>query len=72
MQGQIDSLNSTLQASVNGLQGQYNSERNQTNTIIDVLYVLTTLTVVLVATTIYLAMRKPRKETISEKEKQPQ
>jgi len=63
LQAQLDSMNSTLQASINGLQDQYNSQRNQTNTIIDVLYALTALTVVLVATTIYLAIRKPRKET---------
>jgi prefoldin subunit 5 len=72
LQGQLGSMNSTLQASINGLQGQYNSQRNQTNTIIDVLYVLTALTVVLLATTIYLAMRKPRKETRTEKETEAQ
>jgi len=72
LQGQLVSMNSTLQASIKELQGQYNSQRNQTNNIIDVLYVLTALAVVLVATTIYLAMRKPRKETRSEKEKQAQ
>jgi methyl-accepting chemotaxis protein len=63
LQGQLGSMNSTLQASINRLQDQYNSQSNQTNTIIDVLYVLTTLTVVLVAVTIYLTIRKPRKET---------
>jgi flagellin-like hook-associated protein FlgL len=68
LQAQLGSMNSTLQASINGLQDQYNSQRNQTNTIIDVLYVLTALTVVLVATTIYLAIRKPRKETRTGKE----
>jgi len=72
LQAHLGSMNSTLQASINGLQGQYNSQRDQTNTIIDVLYVLTALTVVLLATTIYLAMRKPRKETRSEKETQAQ
>jgi hypothetical protein len=72
LQAQLGSMNSTLQASINGLQDQYNSQRNQTNTIIDVLYVLTALTVVVVATTIYLAIRKPRKETRSEKETQAQ
>ena len=72
MQGQIDSLNSTQQASINRLRDQYNSQRNQTNTIIDVLYVLAALTVVLIAATIYLAIRKQKTETRSEKETKAQ
>lgn len=59
-QGQLNSMNSTLQASINRLQEHYDSLNNQFNSVVNVLYVLATLVIVLIVTTVYLAMRKPK------------
>jgi hypothetical protein len=72
LQKQLGSMNSRLQASINRLQDQYNSQSNQTNTIIDVLYILAALIVALIAATVYLAIRKPKTETTTEKETKAQ
>lgn len=68
LQTQLGSMNSTLQASINRLQDQIYSQSNQTNAIIDILYVLAALIMVLIVAVVYLAIRKPKKETRTGKE----
>jgi len=60
LQEQINSLNSTLQTSIRELQEKYNSLINQTNSILNVMYIFITTTAILIITTVYFARRKPR------------
>jgi parallel beta-helix repeat protein len=60
LQEQLDSLNSTLQTSINELQKQDDSINNQLNNVQNIMYVFIALTIVLLATTVYLATRKPK------------
>ncbi len=71
MQEQINSLNSTLQTSVNELQEQYNSMNatltsiqeatiKELSSIRNIMYIFIATTIILMATTVYLAIRKPK------------
>lgn len=60
LQDKIDSLNSTLQTSINKSQEQYNSLSNQLNNVQNVLYIFMGITIILIATTVYLAIRKQK------------
>lgn len=74
LQEQINLLNSMLQTSVSELQEQHNSLNstlalrqetvlNELGNIRNLMYVLTATTVILVATTVYVAIRKPKTNT---------
>jgi len=73
LQGLYNSLNSSLQTSVDELQDLYDSLNstqtsnqeaiiNELGTIRTLLYVFIGITVILIATTVYLAIRKPKKK----------
>jgi prefoldin subunit 5 len=72
LQTELGSMNSTMQASVNKLQDQYNSQSDQTNTIINVLYIVAALIAALIAATVYLAIENLRKKEEQEKKRKPQ
>ncbi len=62
----MNGLNSTIQASINGLQKEHNSLSNQVNTLLNIVYVLVGLSVLLIIVTTYLATRKPKITTQTE------
>ena len=74
LQERVDLLNSTLQTSVTELQELWDSMNstltseqeaiiNELNTVRNLMYVLIAITVILIATTVYFAIRKPKIET---------
>jgi parallel beta-helix repeat protein len=67
LQEQLDLVNMTLQASINNLQDQQKALSNQVNTIQNALYVLAASIVILIVAIVYVAIRKPRIETKTEK-----
>jgi len=72
LQGQLGLVNGTFIASISNLQEQQKALSNQVNTIQNALYVLAALIVILIVAIVYVAIRKPRTETKTEKETEAQ
>jgi len=64
LQGQIDSLNSTLQEQIGSLNSTVQTGQeyiiNELSTIRNIIYILTAAIIILMATTVYFAIRKPK------------
>jgi parallel beta-helix repeat protein len=67
LQGQLDLVNMTFIASISNLQEQQKALSNQVNTIQNTLYVFAALIVFLIVAIVYVAIRKPKTETKTEK-----
>jgi len=72
LQGQLDLVNGTFIASISNLQEQQKALSNQVNTIQNTLYVFAALIVFLIVAIVYVAIRKPKTETKTEKETEAQ